>query len=403
MTGNVGRTDYRIFGFFLLLALLLWGGILLFGDNKYADESDHIRQIHRFMKGNYQVLPNLTTVPGYHAVIAALAAPFGDPAPKQIRLISLALSLLSIGMFYALAKKLRVENPQTRTLQFVFLPISFLYFPLLYTDIFSLLLILVAFSFVLSGRYALSAIVSLAAVAVRQNNIIWVAFFWAYAYVAENGFSFSPKKICDHVRRGAGYVAVAAVFLLFVWINGGVAIGDQESHRFGFYMGNLYFFLAVVGVLFLPLSLASFRTMERARLKKRVLLGVMVGMVAAGLFLLVPPEVHEYNLKLKFLRNIVLSFAYHEYAWAYALAILFGSMTLSLMRFGKESLSLFPFVVVSLLPSLLVEQRYLIIPLVFILLFRKGAHPMGEYATVAYFLLLSSGLTYLLLEGGIFF
>lgn len=398
-----GKKSYQVFGFFLSIALLLWIGIIFFGDSKYADEGDHTRQIHRFMKGNYAVMSQITTLPGYHLVVATVANAFGQPSARQIRGISLVLSLFSIGIFYLVAKKLHLKNPSVRTLQYVFLPISFLYFPLIYTDIFSLFLILTAFFFALSKRYSLSALVSLVALAVRQNNIVWVAFFWVYTYVSENGLTFSPKKVLAHLRSKGGYIIVAAFFGLFVWFNHGIALGDREHQQFGFYMGNLYFFLAVSGVLFLPYLLSSWVGSDRAFLKKRLLFGVFAGIVAAGCFLFFPPEIHEYNLKMKFLRNIVLSFAYHQYAWAYAAAIFSGCLALFLMKFEKPSLALFPFVIAGLAPSFLVEQRYLIVPIVFILLFREESSLKIEYATVLYFLLLSSGLVFMVLRVGIFF
>lgn len=396
------KNEYWVLGF-LLVALLMWVSIIFLGSSKYVDESDHIRQIHRFMNGNYHVMSSITTVPGYHAVIAIVASMFGNPSPEQIRLISLVFSLLSIRIFYLSAKKLGAKDPYTRTLQYVFLPVSFVYFPLLYTDIFSLLLILAVLYFALSKRYTVSALFSLAALAVRQNNVVWIAFFWFYTYILENGFSFSLKKISTHIRDGAGYIVAGVLFLVFVWLNNGVAFGDQERHQVGFYMGNIYFFLVVLGVLFLPITISSLRKIDRIFFKQHIVPGMIIGIVLVSLFLIFPPGIHQYNLKLKFLRNIILSFGYHQYVWAYALAIFSGCLTLSLMTFERKSLILFPFVIAYLAPSFLVEQRYLIIPLVLILLFRKETNRRVEYANMIYFLLLSSGLIYMLLKIEIFF
>lgn len=396
------RKKYLVLGF-LMIAFLMWVSIIFLGSSKYVDESDHIRQIHRFMKGNYHTMSTITTIPGYHIVIATVARIFGDPAPEQIRLISFVFSLISIWIFYLLVKKLNIQDPFIRTLQYVFFPISFLFFPLLYTDIFSLLLILVTFYFALSKRYTISALFSLFALAVRQNNIIWIVFLWFYTYILENGFSFSLKKIFAHIRNGAGYIVAGIIFLLFVWFNNGVAFGDQERHQVGFYMGNIYFFFVIFGVLFLPITLSSLSKINRIFLKRRIIPGILVGLVIASLFLIFPPEIHTYNLKMNFLRNIILSFGYHQYVWVYAFAILFGCLSLSLMTFEKEFLLFFPFIVTYLVPSLLIEQRYLIIPMVLMLLFRKETNLKVEYANMIYFLLLSLGLVYMLLKIEIFF
>jgi len=388
------------FSFFLLVAVSSWVGMIFLGNGSYADESDHLRQIHRFMKGNYDVLSQLTTVPGYHLVVAFFADFFHHLNSRQIRLISLVLALFSIPIFYLTAKKLEAREPLLKTLQYVFLPIAFVYFPLVYTDIFSLLWVLLAFYFALNKKYSWSAFFSFISLLARQNNIIWVAFFWVYTYVLENGFVVSREKIISHLKRGIGYVITAVLFLFFVWINQGVSIGDRERQQVGFYMGNVYFFLALVGVLFWPVFLVGLR---KIRFDKRIAWGVGSGLILAGLFLFFPPPVHEYNMKMKFLRNIILSFVYHQYVWAYAAAIFVGCVSLVFMKLEKTALLILPFAAAALVPSLLVEQRYAIIPMVFILLFRKEVSFKVESALVLYFLLISSGLAYMLLRVGIFF
>ncbi len=402
MAEEIKRKKQWVLGSFLLLAIIMWVGVIFLGDDKYADEGVHTHQINRFMKGNYSVLSKLTTIPGYHMVIASVARLFGHPGVAAVRLISLSVSLVSIWVFYLLAKKLQVGDPHIKTLQYIFLPISFFIFPLIYTDIFSLLLILAAFYFALSRRYSISALFSLAALAVRQTNIVWVAFFWVYTYVLENGFSFSFKKIVGHIRSGAGYIAVAVIFLMFVWFNNGVSIGDRERQQVGLYMGNIYFFLVLAGILFLPVTVSSIRKIDLAIFKKRILPGLIIGAAVAGWFLFFPPLVHESNINIKFLRNIILSFAYHRYIWLYALAIFFGCLTFFMMEFKKRSFLLIPFSIACLVPSLLVEQRYMIVPMVFILLFRKEMSPRTEYVNAFYFLLISFGLVYMLLKTGIF-
>lgn len=389
-----------LFACVLSVAVAIWVGVIFFGDGSYADESDHLRQIHRFMKGNYNVMSQITTIPGYHLAISFVANFFHDVKSYQIRIISLILSLFSIPMIYLIARKLQSENPLIKTLQYVFLPVTFFYFPLVYTDIFSLLWVLLAFYFAISKKYSWSAFFLLISLLVRQNNVVWGAFLWVYTYVLENGYAISSEKIISHLKRGIGYVITAVLFLVFVWVNHGVSIGDRERQQVGFYMGNIYFFLALVGLLFLPILIANFRKIKADR---HLLWGLGTGLALAAAFIFFPPVMHEYNMKMKFLRNIVLWFAYHQYVWGYALAIFLGSLTLALMKLGRSALILLPFAAASLVPSLLVEQRYAIIPLVLILLLRKELSFKIESVLMVYFFLLSSGRVYMLLHIGIFF
>lgn len=394
---------YWLFSIFLLIALIIWVSVIFFGDSSYADENDHIRQIHRFMKGNYHLMSQITTIPGYHLTIAFFAKFFGDLGARQLRLISLFLSLITIPIFYLTARKLNAQNLIIKTLQYVFLPISFFYFPLVYTDIFSLLLVLIAFYLAISKKYSWSAIFLLFSLLVRQNNIVWVAFFWLYTYVQENEFYFSWKKLFGHLCRTRGYIAVTALFLFFAWVNGGIAVGDRERQQVGFYMGNIYFFLAFLGCLFFPIIFVYFKKNNYSSSKNNMLIGAISGVIFASLFVFFPPEVHMYNLKMKFLRNIILSLAYQKYIWVYAGAIFLGCLALALIKLKKSAFVVIPITSLCLIPALLVEQRYFIIPIVLILLLRKEMSVRLEIVLFGYFLLLSVALEYMLLHLEIFF
>jgi alpha-1,2-glucosyltransferase len=398
------RNTLIVFFLFFFVALAMWASIIFWGSSSYADESAHMHQLKMIIKGDYSIASDITTIPGYHAAVYSIAKTFFRPKHmdmNQFRFISIGLSLISILAFYLLARKFKARNPSIKTLQFIFLPISFFYFPLLYTDIFSLLLVLFAFYFVLGKHHTWSALFSLASIAVRQTNIVWAAFFWIYAYVQENGFSFSWEKLKIHAEKTVGYLIVFLLFILFLWFNKGIAVGDQEMQRVGLHAGNLYFFLAMIGFLFFPVLVSSLVKFDRSKLKELAIASSISAAIAL-LFLILPPAIHGYNLKMRFLRNIALSLAYAQYSWAYALAIFTGCITIYLMKFEKKLLLLFPFAALSLVPSLLVEQRYLIVPIVLMLLFRKELSRKTELILFFYFFLLSSGLLWIILKLGIF-
>lgn len=391
-----------LFAFLFLLAILTWVGLIFFGHSQYTDEKTHTRQISRFIKGNYDVLPNLTTVPGYHYVIYAATAIFKDHSTQQFRMASLLISLLSIWIFYMIVKKVGSEIPRGKTLQYIFLPITFYYFPLVYTDIFSLLLVLLSFYFLLSRRFFLAALFILSSLLVRQNNIIWAMFFWLYAYIAENDWKFSWKIITDYFRKTRAFIVVFFSFFVFIIINKGVAIGDQEQHQLGFYMGNIYFFLVLCSLVFLPFLIDRLRNFKNIHCG-RFYIGISLGIILSLAFIFFPPELHPYNLKMRFLRNIILNFAYNGYSLLYAMAILIGTVVLSVMKIDKKALIILPFIVLCLSQSFLIEQRYSIVPIVLILLFKQDQHKKIELFTIFYYLILSFGLVALLLKAGIFF
>ena len=386
---------YWLFIFFISLAFSVWLATIFFGDKANVDEKVHYRQINRFVNGNYEILSNLTTIPGYHAVIAFFVKISHFHTLEMARLISLLLSAVAIWIFFRLSKEFKARDPLMKTLQFIFLPISFFYFPILYTDIFSLLLVLSAFYFSLNKRYQLSALFSLAAILTRQTNIVWAVFIWLHIYLSTYGFSISSKILRDYLRQTVGYIGLLILFSVFIWVNQGIAIGDRNNHTAGFYLGNIYLFLATVGFLFLPVLISSLRELNRDKLKNFFVFGVGLGTLIAVSFIFIMPALSTSNTKLTFFINIILHGAYQKYCLLYALAILFGYLVIFTTKFEKNDLLFLPFAVFFLLPSFLITQRYLIIPLVLLLLFRKEKDRKTEFSLLFYFFGLSLFLTYM--------
>jgi alpha-1,2-glucosyltransferase len=407
---NVEMRNKIIFVFFLGLAFLIWLMAIYGGDSSYADEKTHSRQINRFLKGNYYLLSDLTTIPGYHLVIASAISGanfFVDlSAMREIRLVSLSISLISIWLIFLIAKQLKIKNPTLRTLQFIFLPISFFYFPFIYTDIFSLTLILASFYFLLKKRYTFSSFFIFLSLLTRQTNIVWATFFWCYAYVSDYGFFFSLNFLKKHLRQTIGYVSMGISFMVFIILNHGIAIGDRINQQVGFHLGNVYFFLAIVGILFLPMSFISFISFFKTykiKFYRSLILNIIIGGSIVASFIFFTPDLHMYNFKMHFLRNIILQQAYHQYIFLYSLVIFLGYLTIFQLKFEKKALLLFPFTLACVIPSWLIEQRYYIVPLVFMLLFRKETGLKREYALLLYFFVLSTSLMYMLLKFELFF
>ncbi len=392
----------------LLIAVFsIWMSIISLGDKTFIDEGTHVRQVQRYTKDNYAILGDLTTIPGYHitvAFVSSIAFPWEkQPSLREVRLTSLAFASLSLIVFFLISSRLHLGDPYRRTLQYAVFPITFLYFPLVYTDIFSLLLLLTAFLFALSKRYRISAFVSFLSILVRQDAIVWVTFLWLYTFITEYGSDFSVASVLAHLKKTFGYVMIATVFLVFVWQNGGIALGDQEHHVFGLYPGNIYFFLAMTGLLFMPVTVTTLKNILSVT-KNRILLSVLSISLLVGLsFFLLHPALHVYNLDMHFLRNRALGVAYGDFGWLYILLIALGGVTLWSMRLKGDRLLIVPFAIASLLPSLLIEQRYAIVPLIFLLLFREEGSDRAERFLVLYWLAMSLGLTFMLLRLDLFF
>ncbi len=386
-----------------LLALSLWTSVILFGQKFYADESYHYKQITRFHDLNFELVGMLTTIPGYHALMALFSSVLGKPSFMKIRFLTFVISLISIPLFYLLAKKIHQDKKTalTRTLQFMFFPISFIYYPLVYTDTFSTLLVLAALFFIEKKRYYVAGLLSIFSIAVRQNNFVWHIFLWAYSFVSLHGFAYSKEIIVSHLRKTILFPLGIAAFGIFVRLNGGIAFGDKTSHQAGLYLGNIYFFLAMASVLFLPLLLSELR--KKTILTKKFGLGLALGMMTAASFFFFPPKLHGYNLSPGFLHDVILSLAYQKYALVYAFAIFAGFMTLYTMELKKYAYFIYPFAVLCLLPSWLVEQRYLILSFILLLVFRQEKSRRIEWTFITYSVLLCLALFYMVIATKFFF
>lgn len=401
------KEDNKFFYFFLGIAFLIWlATIFSLGGHHflYVDEGIHVEQINLFLEGREIPQQDLTLIPGYHLLVAGIyrIVTWSMTGNTVIfRLISLALSLGSIYIFYLICKRNNIKNYFLRILQCVFLPISFFYFPLVYTDAFSLFLILAAFYTADSRHYGWSGFFSLLSILVRQNNIVWVGFFWLHSYLIENKFSFSAKSVMIHFRKTWAYLVSIISFFLFISVNKGLVIGDREMHKIGFYMGNIYFLFALIGILFLPIFIK--RIFSFKKIEKINLIGIIVGAILSILFIYFRPPLHYYNSLPTFIRNNILQSAYHQYSYLYGLAIWIGAITFFSIKFEKTWFLIFPFIVIYLIPSFLIDQRYLIIPIIFLLLFRKELDPKIEFTLFFYFFILLWLILYTTFKLGIYF
>lgn len=392
------------FALVLLIIFSLWVSIIAFGSKRYADESYHYRQIRMFHAHKLEMGKGLTTIPGYHVLLVAPTfILFDDLSLFKIRLLTFPLALLIIPVFFLLSRKISPAHHLERTLTLALLPVAFVYYPLIYTDIFSALLVLLSFYLSLKKKYHWAALISILSICVRQQNIVWHLFIWTYAYVSLYGFSFSFKNIFSYLRSTIGFFIGIISFAIFVKINGGIAIGDKGHHQLGLYMGNVYFFLALAGILFWPILIKKlFEWKKIFRNNFFWIALISASLISLSLFFY-PPELHKYNDSPRFIRNIFLTFVYAGHLKLYTALVFLGTLSLISISFHKlRHYLIYPFTVLCLLPSWLIEQRYTIIPFLFILLFRKEEGPKTERFMQLYFLMLSALLTLLILKTKLF-
>ena len=384
----------KILGPGCILVLAVVAGYLAIAHTwRLVDEGDNLVQIRMFLDGKFEVFKYNATTPAYHALVAFCAWLLETPPSlNSMRLISLGFGLSAVAGFALSIRRLADPEVPLAIGQFFFLPILFPFFFLLYTDVLSLGLLLFSVYGVLTRSERLAGLAGILAVVVRQNQIVWLLFNFLLLYVIKNGFVLGGAAIKEHCRRSWIFLLGFAGFVIFVILNGGVAIGDQEMHPpFAFYLSNCYFSLFLFLILFLPLHLCNFA-------KIRALVRQRRWWVASGLGLLLAIYVptftntHPYNLVPGFLRNTLLHLATKTLTAKilFFIPIAYAILSLAVAPLKQRGFYLlYPFWFLSLVPVWLIEVRYYLVPYSLFLLFRERRHKTPEYGLLLYSLAIS--------------
>jgi alpha-1,2-glucosyltransferase len=348
-----------------LVALLLIGTSALalrqFRDlERYSDEVHHLRQISAFCAGDLRLDRKLTTLPGFHALAAAIGRATGDCSLAAVRRLNALLGLLSAAAFWWAARAAGAPRPALRTLHYWLLPVLLPYHFLAYTDTLSLLLVLLAVGLALRDQPGAAGAVGALSILARQTNVVWLPLLAA----------LGPGPVRSW-RRLLAIVPGLLAFAVFVALNRGIAMGDQRAHHAGLFTGNLFFGLSLLCGLFLPRVLALLWR-ERARLADPRLLALLAAL--AALYAVSFGLEHAYNRFPGFLRNELLMRLEQSplLTAGFFLLIALATAALWVDRLSRPAFHLlYPVALLALLPVKLVDQRYAFVPLVLLLLFRR--------------------------------
>ncbi len=366
---------------------------------RYSDEIHHHRQIQSLCNGDYTLNPRVTTIPGYHALSALVGRVTGDCSLQQMRLVNAVIGVLSVAVFFAAARAAGAASPVARTLQYFFLPILLPYHFLVYADSISLLANLATLALLLRGRFLLAGLVGSLSILVRQTNVVWLALVCLVTYMDAAEVRSAPHPLTAWLRRTWTALLGLAGFGLFILWNGGVAVGGRGAFAAGFHTGNVFLFLALYFVLCLPANLAALhrRAGELARPRSWILM-----IAAYAVFLATFRVDHPFNKFEGFLRNEMLSAVATSPLWKHAFFAVAAGGLLSLYetRLRRSSLYLiYLLALATLLPLRLIEHRYGLPAFVLLLVCREDDPAPVEYAGVAWAIVLSSLVIYIIARG----
>lgn len=381
--------------FFIFLTALIFifafvrmkNGILI------VDEGNHFDQIMRFAGGDFRLNEILMTVPGYHFVIALLVRITGVSKLADVRLIAFVINLFLIPLFYTLVRFMDKGNAGRKTLQFAFLPVIFPFYFLIYTDIFSLIFILCAFYFVLKKNYGGAGLASTASLFIRQNNVFWLLFFNLLLYILMYGLPLRKTHLISHARKSIFFIGgVFLLSFLFLWMGGVVGSGYAKNfvHFSWTLFGNIYFFLFISFILFLPRQIAALPRVYTFLAGKKWMVAVLF--LFYLFFLATFANDNPFNHTTWFIRNALLEFFTRD---IFSKSVFFIFLLYSLLTYIVSPLRfrwgylIYPFVVLYLLPYWLIETRYYFIPLTLFLILTKSENSRVEDVQTLWNILLS--------------
>lgn len=379
----------------IVIGLLYAAAIVLsFAGATRGDEVYHYAQIHLFLHGDWRVLDQyLTTIPGYHAVVALGLHATGLDSLGAARALNAAIGLLAAAGFLALRRRLWPGTESLATAQFLALPILAPLFFLVYTDVLALALILWAVVAMLAERHRWSALALFGVVLVRQNDVLWaglVVAIAAWPLLRELGVG----ALRELFARFWPYAIPLCTFLAFWAWNGSISLshGQAALHPLTFRFGNPFFTLLLAGVL-LPLqALAGLRACAAYMRTRPWLLALPVAGFALYWFGFRADNPYNGALPDFIPRNAFLLKLDSDATWRTSAGI---AMMLAACGFAPTALRpssawwLYPFATLFLAASWLIEQRYAIVPLVLWLAFREHRSRWIEIVTLALWLVLA--------------
>lgn len=377
-----------------------------------ADELFHLAQIALFKASSYTIVPALTMPPTYHFVVGKIAGMLGVETFSGIRMVSASISLTAVILAWVYLLNQKSTFPLLQSVQLLFSPLLWPVYWILYTDIPSLITTILSLILLVNQRYLLSALLCLVSLCLRQHNIFWVLLIWLMAMVQtgcwtrlleifkssnESFLQRATHAIRKCLASTGMYLIPVICFIVFIYINNGIALGDRQAQQFGgLYPLQIFSCLFVLGLVLFPLHLSNIPKILML-LKKRYWLILLVVALFA-LYMKTFKIVHLHNFPSDyFLRNWLLYFLDGHFRYKVAafglIALAFLSLIVMPLR-SRANYWLYPVTILALLPVSLIEQRYYIVPFTLLMLFRIPKSLATETALLIWFVILSAGITY---------
>ncbi|XP_076647875.1 alpha-1,2-glucosyltransferase Alg10 isoform X1 [Halictus rubicundus] len=375
----------------------------------FIDEVFHVPQTLQYCAGNFtQWDPKITTLPGLYLLATLILSPFNLCNIFYMRCINLLGTFINFYLIYNITKHISITRPAKRWKNWkhllvacnimLFPPLFFWHF-LYYTDVVSVNAILLMLLLHLHKKFKMAAAVGLLSVLIRQTNIIWVAFvsvelafdlierkkpksitsqeYSSFIYLKKQwkkiteetscGWASFFKFIIEIVVQLLPYATVCSVFLLFVIWNKGIVVGDRAAHVPTIHLPQLFYFSAFISCFLWPYTITHWKSYINFLRIRWVLHLCLLGFLTVAIHF--NTLVHPYMLAdnrhyiFYFWNRLMGKYASFKYllipVYSFTLYTMFHRI--NHLRFATQVNYTFMISMV-MIPQLLVEPRYFIIP-----------------------------------------
>lgn len=399
---KLNTTQFKFSSFFVLSLILilfisLWGYYQIYGHYLILDERSHYPQIEIFSQGGWDLYvkpgdkyPENAVFPGYHIFAALFSVIAGSCTPDVIRLFGVFAAFALFMVAYCLSRCF--FEPKTallRAMQVYFLPILFPFYFLIYTDTLSALTFLIAVYFTERKKYTFSAVVACLSVLIRQNSIVFLPFLMLYSYYRDYGIDCSLHILKKFILANWLYFFIIPSFGVFILINGRITLNAPSSHPPVLSIGNIIFSVICCCFFFLPEIFLRRKGIVQWTQRHKIITWLVV---FSSLYVFFYYPAHKWNQIPWLIRNEIINWFVYD---IYTRTILFALTAISILSICSQTLInkgaylMYPFWGLMLLPALLVEPRYYIIPFLLFIVFREKLSFLSEILVLIYFVFLS--------------
>ncbi|KAF9229623.1 glycosyltransferase family 59 protein [Gyrodon lividus] len=247
----------------------------------YMDEPFHVPQAQAYCRGEWSTWDTkITTPPGLYMLSVLFHRIFMFRCNMALLRLTVTLTLLALPLFLTplLAFHQRRQlpplfAPTAEALVLSTFPIAWFYGFLYYTEVPSLVSILLTIILATQHRHRSAAVLGVISCFFRQTNVIWVLYAFAisqlmwlrfrrgnsllhdpHALSARPGESIisAPAALPKLLFTFVPYMLVLALFGVFMFWNGGIVLGDKANHVPVLHVPQLYYFTAFATLMGWP-------------------------------------------------------------------------------------------------------------------------------------------------------